>query len=106
LDFVAILGLVPDSDTYDADMGVWLHENKIEFLNAKHAMEKYKQYKELYEEEDKSIYRSDFSMVNEDIDKKPIDFEYLRKYLEAWGLDPDETLKKLKKSGQCLSLFD
>ena len=38
------------------DLGIWVHDNKIEILNSKHASKKYKEYDKLYSDTDLRKY--------------------------------------------------
>lgn len=60
----------PDS----IEIGIWLHDEAIEFMGPKRAQEVYKEYEEKYSEENKNIYMADHYRCNKIV---PADTEYL-----------------------------
>ena len=80
---------------YDAiDIGFWVHDNKIEVLNPKNAVKKYKEYEKKYSVKNQDYYAADYNMENGII---PCDEDYLKRCIAAYGLDPEETLKNTRE---------
>ena len=82
-----------DDEFLDAIMvGIYVHNNTVEIMSPERTREKYKEYAALYEDPNRDKYRSDY------YDKHGIvqvDEAYLRRCLESYELDPDETLKEI-----------
>ena len=82
-----------DEEFLDAIMvGIYVHNNTVEIMSPERTREKYKEYAALYEDPNRDKYRSDY------YDKHGIvqvDEAYLRRCLESYELDPDETLKEI-----------
>lgn len=81
-----------DGDFYKAVvMGIHVHDKAIEFLGAKDAVAKYKEYASLYEK-DRSIYLSDYYQDNGIVQ---VDEAYLRRCIESYGLDAGLELRRV-----------
>lgn len=80
-----------DKDFYDAiDMGIYVHDNKIQILDKADAVKKYREYDSLYGKE-----REKFAADYYDKNKiEQIDLAYLKKCIESYGLDVNEILNK------------
>ena len=72
------------------EIAFWLHNGVLEILNRRRAQQVYREYEEKYEEQDKSIYLNDYYSDRNEI---PANFNYLRRLVAAYGLDPDKELK-------------
>lgn len=76
--------------TENLEIGVWVHDKKVEFLSPENAAKKYNEYDKLYGEPNVSIY----------CDKRgrsPGDSDFIRKCLEANGVGAKEIKKRLDK---------
>ncbi len=76
--------------TENLEIGVWVHDKKVEFLSPENAAKKYNEYEKYYGEADVSIY----------CDKRgrsPGDSDFIRKCLEANGVGAKEIKKWLDK---------
>lgn len=72
--------------------GIWVHDRRIEIINAERTVEVYKQYEKLYEEKYPRVYSHDcyYSYFHPDIT-----VEYLHKCLLAYGItDPEKFLSE------------
>lgn len=70
------------------DIGIWVHEGKLEFMSPERTRKVYREYEEKYEWKDSSIYDNycqdrGFSIVSD---------SYLRKMIAALGLEEDKVL--------------
>lgn len=72
-------------------LGIYVHDKCIEILNRKDTWIKYQEYDEKYGQNPEK-FEPEYYMENEIIQ---VDKAYLRRCLEAYGLDPDEELKKV-----------
>lgn len=72
------------------EIGFWIHNGVLEIMNKERAQRIYKEYEEKYEEPDKSIYLNEYY---DDRNERPANFNYLRRLVAAYGLDPDAELK-------------
>lgn len=77
--------------TDNIQIGIWLHDKTVEFMNPKNAAKKYLEYAEKYEEKDPRIYVPDYY---QDRNYFPCDEEYLSKCLELLNED------KVDKTGR------
>ncbi len=76
--------------TKNLDIGVWVHDSKVEFLSPDNAAKKYKEYEKLYGEAYGKIY----------CDKRngePNLADFFEKCLKANGVDGEEIKKRLEK---------
>ena len=78
----------------DLDIGFWVHDNTIEVLEPKRAAEKFKEYEEKYGVAEPSYYSAYYNMENKII---PCDVDYLKRCIEAYGLNAEETLGKVNE---------
>lgn len=76
--------------TENLEIGVWVHDNKVEFLSPKNAAKKYKEYDKLYGEADGSIYC-------EKRHGSPEYFDFYKKCLEANGVSGEDLEKRLDR---------
>lgn len=84
--------------TKNLEIGVWVHDSKVEFLSPDNAAKKYKEYEKLYGEADAKIY----------CDKRYGEPEYagfLAKCLEANGVNGEELEKRLDKFREDIMRF-
>lgn len=72
------------------EIGFWLHDRVLEVLNKSRAQKVYKEYEAKYEEANKDIYVCFYYRDNHIF---PADFEYLKRIVVAYGLDPDKELE-------------
>lgn len=80
---------------YEAiEIGLWVHDNTIDVLEPKRAAEKFKEYEEKYGVADPSYYSAYYNMRNNIV---PCDLEYLKRCIEAYGLNAEEALKGVYK---------
>lgn len=81
-----------DDVFYDSiDVGIYVHDKKIEILNKRDTIKKYKEYDKLYgrprEKFEPEYYgRNNISQIDE---------KYLRKCIESYGLDSDKILSEV-----------
>lgn len=74
-------------------LGIYVHDRKLEILNEDDALEKYKEYDKLYgtpPEKFEPEYYQEHNIVQ-------VDLPYLKKCMEAYGLNADEELAKVKE---------
>lgn len=71
------------------EIGFWLHNGALEILNKARAQQIYKEYEVKYEESNKAIYVSNYYNDNKII---PANFEYLKRLVAAYGVDPEKEL--------------
>ncbi|MBP0964306.1 MAG: hypothetical protein J5999_03320 [Oscillospiraceae bacterium] len=76
--------------TKNLDIGVWVHDSKVEFLSPENAAKKYKEYDKLYGEADGSVYCQKRS-------GSPEYFDFYKKCLEANGVSGEALEKCLDK---------
>lgn len=80
---------------YEAiEIGFWVHDNRIEVLNPKNAAKKFKEYEQKYEVKTPGYYAAYYNMDNKII---PCDVDYLKRCIAAYGMDPEETLSKVRE---------
>lgn len=75
------------------ELGIWIHSDTIEFMNQQRTIEVYKQYELKYSEKNTEIYNPTY------YEKKQqflADQSYLERCLESHGLNPQNTLSKIK----------
>ena len=70
------------------DIGIWVHDGKIEIIDAEKTAKIYKEYDEKYSESNKKIYVSNY---NQDFQPDIVNFEYLKKCISTYGIDDPET---------------
>lgn len=73
------------------EIGIYIHDKTLEILTPKKAIRKYKEYAKLYEK-NKEVYISEYYQENGIVQ---VDMPYIRRCIEAYGLDADEMLKKV-----------
>lgn len=74
--------------TENLEIGVWVHDKKVEFLSAENAARKYREYEKLYGEADGSVY----------CEKRygsPEYFDFYKKCLAANGVSGEDLEKQL-----------
>ena len=74
-------------------LGIYVHDRKLEILNEDDALEKYKEYDKLYgtpHEKFEPEYYQEHNITQ-------VDLPYLKKCIEAYGLNADEELAKVKE---------
>lgn len=76
-------------------IGIWLHDEAIEFMGPKRAREVYMEYEEKYSEENRNIYARDYYRCNQIV---PAGIEYLIRCVEANGLTSDQEVCKCIES--------
>lgn len=72
-------------------IGIWLHDEAIEFMEPQRAREVYMEYEEKYSEENRNIYARDYYRCNQIV---PAGIEYLIRCVEANGLTSDQEVCK------------
>lgn len=76
---------------YDAvRIGIYIHDKTIEILNPKETVKKYKEYNNLYGNPRKKFVPEYYG----DNGINQIDIPYLKKCIEAYGLDADEEIEQ------------
>lgn len=73
------------------EIGIWLHDEAIEFMGPKRARQVYREYEEKYSEENRDIYVANYYKDNGII---PAGTEYLMRCIEANGLISDQALRE------------
>lgn len=82
-------------DLFDcADIGVWVHDGEVEFLERTSAIKKYKEYVEKYEDKEEAIYSSDYY---EHTKKGLIPVEYFERCLDGYGVMEDRKKELVDK---------
>lgn len=74
------------------ELGIWLHENTIEFMAPQRTRQIYSKYEGKYEEANKKIYEPEYYESHKIF---TADLAYLKRCIEAYGIDPDEELEKV-----------
>lgn len=75
-------------------MGIHVRDKAIEFLMAKDAVSRYKEYAALYEK-DRSVYLPDYYQNNGAVQ---VDAAYLRRCIESYGLEADAVFGGIPES--------
>lgn len=75
-------------------IGIWIHDNAIEFMEPGRARAKFEEYEAKYSEPNKDIYISEYY---QDHNIFTADLDYLRRCIEAHGLNPDKELAGIRK---------
>lgn len=77
------------------ECGIYVHDKKIQILDSKHTIKKYKEYASLYET-NRRKYEPDYYEKNS---IQQVDMEYLKKCVRAYGIEmsEDELYKKWAK---------
>lgn len=75
------------------DCGIWVHDKVLEIMKPKRTVKKYVEYAKLYEDKTKERYLSHYYNDNGIIQA---DVRYLKKCIEAYGLNADEEFSKIK----------
>ena len=73
------------------EIGIYIHDKILEVLNPKKAIKRFKDYAKLYEK-NKEVYIPEYYQKNGIVQ---VDMPYIRRCIEAYGLDADEMLKKV-----------
>lgn len=71
-------------------IGFWIHNGILEILNQDRAQRVYREYEAKYSEPNRDIYVVDYYSDNHIF---PANYDYLRRIVAAYGLNPDEYLK-------------
>lgn len=83
-----------DKKFYDAiEVGIYVHDNKVEILNHHDTVLKYKEYDKLYGNP-REKFEPDYYERN---GVSQITMSYLRRCIESYGLDADEVLSHVQK---------
>ncbi len=69
------------------EAGIWVHDGKIEIINEEKTIEVYRQYEELYEEEDKRVYNFHPNIVT---------WKYFERCLARYGITDCEKFLREK----------
>lgn len=83
------------------EMGIYVHDGMIELLGRERTMWKYEEYRQLYGAGDRRKYLPEYY---QDYEKPPVDKEYLKNCIRAYGLEPE--LVKSRWSDEPLDLDD
>lgn len=75
------------------DCGIWVHDKVLEIMRPKRTVKKYVEYVKMYENKNKAMYLSDYYNDNGIVQA---DLGYLKKCIEAYGLNADEELGKVR----------
>ena len=73
------------------EIGIHIHDKILEVLNPRQAIKRFKDYSKLYEK-NKEVYIPEYYQENGIVQ---VDMPYIRRCIEAYGLDADEMLKKV-----------
>lgn len=71
-------------------IGFWVHNGLIEVLSQSRAQQLYKEYEAKYTGPDKEVYVDNYYWDHKIF---PANYDYLRRCIAAYGVDPDEALK-------------
>ena len=74
------------------DCGIWVHDKVLEIMEPRRTVKKYAEYVKLYDDKNKDMYLSHYYNDNGIVQA---DMGYLKKCIEAYGLNADEELGKL-----------
>ncbi len=72
------------------EIGFWIHNGVLNILNKARAQQVYREYEAKYEEPNKDMYVSGYY---NDRHIFPANYEYLKRIIVAYGLDPDKELE-------------
>lgn len=75
-------------------IGIWIHDNAIEFMEPGRARAKYEEYEAKYSEPNKDIYVPEYY---QDHNIFTADLAYLKRCIEAHGLNPDKELESIRE---------
>lgn len=75
------------------ELGIWIHDDTIEFMEPGRTRAKYEEYEAKYSEPNKDIYVPEYY---EDHNIFTADLAYLKRCIEAYGLDPDKVLAGIR----------
>ena len=84
-------------------IGIWLHDEAIEFMGPQRAGEVYMEYEEKYSEENRNIYARDYYRCNQIV---PAGIEYLMRCVEANGLFSDPIFREYISIEVCQRLIE
>lgn len=73
--------------------GIWVHNPVLEIMGPKRTVKKYAEYVKLYEDKNRDKYLSEYY---QDSGIVQTDENYLKKCIEAYGLNADEELRKVR----------
>lgn len=73
--------------------GIWVHNPFLEIMGPKRTVKKYAEYVKLYEDKNRVKYLSEYYQDNGIVQA---DENYLKKCIEAYGLNADEELRKIR----------
>lgn len=82
-------------ESLEIEIGIWLHDGTIEFMEPKRTQQVYKEYEAKYSEVNADIYMPEYY---EDHNIFTADMEYLRRCIAANGLDPYQALSTVNVS--------
>lgn len=77
----------------DVECGIWVHDKVLEIMSPGRTVKTYVEYAKLYEDKNKEKYQPEYYNEHGIVQA---DLEYLKKCIEAYGLDADEELGKIK----------
>lgn len=84
-----------DSDLFkNIEIGIWVHDDTIEFMSPAKTEKIYNQYASKYEEPNKGLYVPEYYQDNKIY---TADLSYLKRCIRAYGLNPDEELSKIRE---------
>lgn len=72
--------------------GIWVHDQILEIMSPKRTVKKYAEYVKLYEDKNRDKYLSEYYQDNGIVQA---DENYLKRCIEAYGLNADEELRKI-----------
>lgn len=73
--------------------GIWVHNPVLEIMGPKRTVKKYAEYVKLYEDKNRVKYLSEYYQDNGIVQA---DENYLKRCIEAYGLNADEELRKIR----------
>lgn len=72
--------------------GIWVHDQVLEIMSPKRTVKKYAEYVKLYEGKNRDKYLPEYYQDNGIVQA---DENYLKRCIEAYGLNADEELRKI-----------